>query len=114
MALHYPHARSKENKQGLHYSGFSGLIHRPTTDSQGNYFSTRSISRPNPLSWAREDAIMIISYMNEYDGYPAPELVARAQRAAFERVRREREEKAKRQKLELEEILRHQPNDFAD
>jgi hypothetical protein len=65
-------------------------------------------------STPREDAIMIISYMNEYDGYPAPELVARAQRAAFERVRREREEKAKRQKLELEEILRHQPNDFAD
>jgi hypothetical protein len=62
----------------------------------------------------REDAIMKINYMNEYDGYPAPELVARAQRAAFERVWREREEKAKRQKLELEEILRHQPNDFAD
>jgi hypothetical protein len=57
---------------------------------------------------------MIINYMNEYDGYPAPELVARAQRVAFDRVRREREEKAKRQKLELEEILRHQPNDFAD
>ena len=65
-------------------------------------------------STRREDAIMIINYMNEYDGYPAPELVARAQRAAFERVRREREEKAKQQKLELEEILRHQPNDFAD
>jgi hypothetical protein len=65
-------------------------------------------------STRREDAIMITNYMNEYDGYPAPELVAQAQRAAFERVRREREEKAKRQKLELEEILRHQPNDFAD
>ena len=57
---------------------------------------------------------MIINYMNEYDGYPAPELIARAQLAAIERARREREEKAKRQKHELEEILRHQPNDFAD
>ena len=57
---------------------------------------------------------MNVNYMTEYDGYPAPELVARAHLAAIERVRREREEKAKQQKLELEEILRHQPNDFAD
>jgi hypothetical protein len=57
---------------------------------------------------------MKINYMNEYDGYPAPELVARAQRASIERIRHEREEKAERQKLELEKILLHQPNDFAD
>jgi len=57
---------------------------------------------------------MNLNYMNEYDGYPPPELIARAHLAAIERVRREREEKATRQKLELEEILLHQPNDFAD
>ena len=62
----------------------------------------------------RGDAIMNVNYMNEYDGYPAPELVARAHLAAIERARCEREEKAKRQKLELEEIIQHQPNDFAD
>ena len=52
--------------------------------------------------------------MNVYDGYPEPELIARAHLAAIERVRREREEKTKRQKLELEEIILHQPHDFAD
>ena len=57
---------------------------------------------------------MNFDYMNEYDGYPPPELVARAHLAAIERVRREREEKAKRQELELEAILLQQPNDFAD
>jgi predicted sugar kinase len=52
MVTHYPQARTKENKQGLHYSNFSGLIHRPPADSQGNNFSTPSISRANPPSWA--------------------------------------------------------------
>jgi hypothetical protein len=53
MATHYPHARTKENNQGLHYSPFSGLTHRTPPDSQAIYFSARSISRPNPLSWVR-------------------------------------------------------------
>jgi hypothetical protein len=57
---------------------------------------------------------MKINYMNEYGGYPAPEVIARNQRAAIEHVRHKREEKEKRQRLELEEILQHQPNDFAD
>ena len=57
---------------------------------------------------------MNVNYMNEYDGYPEPKLIARAHLAAIERVRREREEKMKQQKLELEEIVLHQPNDFAD
>jgi hypothetical protein len=52
--------------------------------------------------------------MNVYDGYPEPELIARAHLAAIERGRREREEESKRQILELEEIVLHQPNDFAD
>ena len=52
--------------------------------------------------------------MNVYDGYPEPELITRAHLAAIERGRREREEEAKRQILELEEIVLHQPNDFAD
>lgn len=52
--------------------------------------------------------------MNVYDGYPEPELIARAHLAAIERGRREREEEAKRQILELEEIVLHQPNDVAD
>jgi hypothetical protein len=33
MAIHYPHAHTKENQQGLHYSRFSVLIHKPRTDS---------------------------------------------------------------------------------
>jgi len=33
MASHYPHISANENKQGLHYSRFSGLIHKPDTDS---------------------------------------------------------------------------------
>ena len=49
-----------------------------------------------------------------YHGYPEPELIARAHLAAMERDRREREEAAMRQILELEEIVLHQPNDFAD
>ena len=57
---------------------------------------------------------MNVNDMNVYDGYPEPELIARAHLAAIERGRREREEEAKRQILELEEIVLHQPNDFAD
>jgi hypothetical protein len=34
----YPHKRAKGNKQGLHYSDFSGLAHRSPSDSQGNDF----------------------------------------------------------------------------
>ena len=60
------------------------------------------------------NAIMNVNYMNEYDGYPEPKLIARAHCAAIERIRHECEEKARRQKLELEEIILHQPHDFAD
>lgn len=49
-----------------------------------------------------------------YNGYPEPELIARAHLAARERERREREAAAVQQILELEEIVLHQPNDFAD
>lgn len=49
-----------------------------------------------------------------YHGYPEPELIARAHLAARERDRREREAAAVQQILELEEIVLHQPNDFAD
>jgi hypothetical protein len=49
-----------------------------------------------------------------YDGYPGPDLVARAHFAELERIRRERVEAGKRQIHELEAIVRHQPNDFAD
>jgi hypothetical protein len=45
MAAHYPHGGADENKQGLHYSGFSGLIHRPGTDSQGKTFPLAKIER---------------------------------------------------------------------
>ena len=57
---------------------------------------------------------MNINDMNVYDGYLKPELIARAHLAAMERERREREEEIRRQVLELEEIVLHQPNDFAD
>jgi hypothetical protein len=57
---------------------------------------------------------MNVKDRNVYDGYPKPELIARAHLAAIERDRREREETAKRQILELEEMVLHQPNDFAD
>jgi hypothetical protein len=33
MATHYPHAHTKENQQGLHYSRFSVVIHKPGIDS---------------------------------------------------------------------------------
>ena len=52
--------------------------------------------------------------MNEYVRYAEQELVAMAHLAAMESARREREEEARRHILELEEILLHQPNDFAD
>lgn len=48
------------------------------------------------------------------DGYPAPELIARAHFAELARIRQERVEAEKRQILELEAIIQHQPNDFAD
>ena len=60
------------------------------------------------------DAVMKANDRNVYNGYPEPELIARAHLAAMERDRREREEAAMRQILELEEIVLHQPNDFAD
>ena len=52
--------------------------------------------------------------MNQYGRYPEQESIAVAHLAAIERARREREEEAKRHILELEEIVLHQPNDFAD
>ena len=52
--------------------------------------------------------------MNAYDRYPEQQLIALAHRAVMERTRRDREEEAKRQILELEDIVLHQPNDFAD
>jgi hypothetical protein len=55
------------------------------------------------------DAVMV-----EYDRYPGQELIAMAHLAAMESARREREEEAKRHILELEDIVLHQPNDFAD
>jgi hypothetical protein len=57
---------------------------------------------------------MNVNDRNVYDGDPKPELIARAHLAAIERDRREREETAKRQILELEEMVLHQLNDFAD
>jgi hypothetical protein len=60
------------------------------------------------------DAVMTVSDRQVYQGYPEPELIARAHLAARERERREREAAAVQQVLELEEIILHQPNDFAD
>jgi ferritin-like metal-binding protein YciE len=57
---------------------------------------------------------MFVNDMNLYDGYLESELIERAHLAEIERALREREEETKRQILELEEILQHQPNDFAD
>jgi hypothetical protein len=54
------------------------------------------------------------SVMNEYVRYPEQEMIAMAHLASMERARREREEEAKRHIIELEEIVQHQPNDFAD
>ena len=52
--------------------------------------------------------------MNEYVRYPEQELIAMAHLAAMEQARREREVEVQRHILELEEIVQHQPNDFAD
>lgn len=49
-----------------------------------------------------------------YAVQPTKELIAQAHLAAIERNRRERAEKARRQVLELERFLQHQPNGFAD
>ena len=57
---------------------------------------------------------MYVEGMNIYDGYLESELIERAHLAEIERALREREEETKRQILELEEIVQHQPNDFAD
>lgn len=57
---------------------------------------------------------MKVSDRQVYHGYPEPELIARAHLAARERERREREAAAVQQILELEDIVLHQPNDFAD
>jgi len=51
MTTHYPHISANENKQGLHYSGFSGVIHSAGTDSQGKSFSVSAKSWANPRSW---------------------------------------------------------------
>jgi hypothetical protein len=52
MATHYPHTAADENKQGLHYSRFLGVIHRAATDSKGKFSSHSEKSRTNPRSWA--------------------------------------------------------------
>jgi thioredoxin-like negative regulator of GroEL len=52
--------------------------------------------------------------MNEYLWHSEQELIAIAHLAAMERVRREREEEAKRHLIELVENDLLQPNDFAD
>jgi hypothetical protein len=61
-----------------------------------------------------EDEVMSANDEKLYDGYPTQELIARAHFAEIERNRREREEEAKRQILELEDIVLYQPNGFAD
>jgi len=54
------------------------------------------------------------SVMNEYDRQLEQEMIAAAHIAAMERARLEREAAARRHILELEEVILHQPNDFAD
>jgi hypothetical protein len=54
------------------------------------------------------------SVMNEYDRQLEEELIATAHIAAMEHARLEREAAARRHILELEEVILHQPNDFAD
>jgi hypothetical protein len=51
---------------------------------------------------------------NPYDGYPSPELIEQAHLAAIASEKRERDEAIRRQTHRLEEIILHQPNDFAD
>jgi hypothetical protein len=51
---------------------------------------------------------------NPYNGYPRPELIEQAHLAAIASEKRERDEAIRRQTHRLEEIILHQPNDFAD
>src|SRR5574337_468251 len=53
MAAHYPHANPEGNKQGLHYSRLSAVIHRPAFDFQAKFFAARAESAANPLSLAK-------------------------------------------------------------
>jgi hypothetical protein len=62
----------------------------------------------------RQGAVMNASKPNVYDGYPKPELIEQAHLAAIAREKRERDEAIRRQTHKLEEIILHQPNDFAD
>ena len=62
----------------------------------------------------RHGAVMNASNQNIYDEYPKPELIEQAHLAAIAREKREREEAIRRQTHKLEEIILHQPNDFAD
>ena len=52
--------------------------------------------------------------MNDEFRDPEQDLLATAHKAAVKKARREREETEKRHVHELEEIVLHQPNDFAD
>jgi hypothetical protein len=63
---------------------------------------------------ARQGAAMNASNANVYDGYPKQELIEQAHLAAIAREKRERDEATRRQIRKLEEIILHQPNDFAD
>jgi hypothetical protein len=42
MATHYPHTGDNKNKQGLHYTGVSAVIHKPGTVSKGKIFCNYS------------------------------------------------------------------------
>jgi hypothetical protein len=55
MTTHYPHGVAEGNKQGLHYSAFSPLIHRLGFDLQRKIFSLLAKSGANPL---RQQAII--------------------------------------------------------
>ncbi len=59
-ASHYPHARTKETKHGLHDSGCWALIHRPAVDLQRDFFATRSKSGANPPRWVNVEMLYII------------------------------------------------------
>jgi hypothetical protein len=54
MATHYPHVGADENKPGLHYSGFSAVIHKRGSDLQRKNFSGSAKSAANPRSWAND------------------------------------------------------------
>jgi hypothetical protein len=62
----------------------------------------------------QQGAVMNASNPNVYDVYPKPELIEQAHLAAIAREKRERDEAIRRQTHKLEEIILHQPNDFAD